>query len=180
MNCPLRTSNFSLFVWLCFQPCQLGPVHRTDSRGDLCQCPPPPLPRIRPIPGNLPVTPHSERPAHPRRPVGRSLSLSPLPGGEHQRAEVLQIHQGALARIVSLCAGVCYRLLTSPRCNVAFSRHKINIGVSVKLSAIILTRFLTVGVGVVEATRGMRRRKLRCHGSAANSLSGEDGQCGWE
>lgn len=39
---------------------------------------------------------------------------------------------------------------------------------------------LTVGVGVVEETRRMLWRRLWFHGSAADSVSSEDGQRGWE
>lgn len=97
-----RCRPFSLQIRLeplCFfffpvQCCQLGCVRRPDASGDLCQSPPPHLPGIRPLPGNLPVTSHCDHPALPWRPMGRPLSVSALPGGEHQRAQVVQVHEG--------------------------------------------------------------------------------------
>lgn len=86
----------SLFLF--FQPCQLGRVHRTDSRGDLRQPASSLVPRVHPLTPNLPTTAHCGCPAHPRWPMGRSLSLSAVPWRKHQWTKVLQIHQGVVAQ----------------------------------------------------------------------------------
>lgn len=81
-----------------FQPGQLGLVHCTDSCSDLRQPASSLMPRVRPVPADLPVTAHCGRHACPRWPMGWSLSLSAVPWREHQRTKVLQIHQGAAVR----------------------------------------------------------------------------------
>lgn len=100
-----------LKLFYCFQSGQLDPVHCTDSCGDLRQPPSPLLPWVRPLSGNLPVTAHSGCSAQPWWPLGRSLSVCALPGREHQRTEVLQIHQGVwvclnTVRLLSLWSSV--------------------------------------------------------------------------